>query len=142
MFMYGHQVVGFAPRLREPPLQEIIEGRQLLEPPVLTRPHLTQITPKLNEASVLFRFLSPLPTEDLVNLRQHEHCTFLVQLRRHRRCPSTQVRQTHQGSELLGGGSGPRGSTAVDSGRVRRMDKCCMGSAGSVCRCEAETGRI
>ena len=39
----GHQTVGLAPGLREPSLQKFIEGLQFFHPPVLARPHLTEI---------------------------------------------------------------------------------------------------
>src|ERR1039458_8639810 len=41
--MDRHQVIGLPPRPRKPPFQELIERFQVLQPPVLSRPHLAQI---------------------------------------------------------------------------------------------------
>src|SRR6185437_15344573 len=86
-------------------------------------------------------FLALFPSENLVNLREDEERSFLIELRRHRRCTSTQVRQTHQDSGLPAGESGRHRLIAVYAGRVRRKDTCCRGSAESGCRYGAETAR-
>ncbi|MGA8073042.1 MAG: hypothetical protein WB995_06160, partial [Candidatus Acidiferrales bacterium] len=50
MFMDGHQVVGFAAGLREFPLQELIEGLQIIEAPVLPGTDFAQITARIDRA--------------------------------------------------------------------------------------------
>src|SRR6202043_3093474 len=64
----GHQVVGLPPRIRETLCQEFIKRLQSLQPPVLLRPDLTQIFPKLDKARILLLLLGPLPAQDLVDL--------------------------------------------------------------------------
>src|SRR6185437_16673784 len=111
--MDGHQVVGLAARFRESPFKEVIKRRQSFQPPVLSSAYFAQITSKLDEARVFLCFLALLPGENLIDLRQHEERPFFIQLRRHRRCTSTQARQTHQSSGLPDGGSGRPRLTAV-----------------------------
>jgi len=64
----GHQVIRLASGLREPPLQKLIEGLQLLEAPVLPGPDFAQISAKLHKPGVFLSFLALLPGEDLISI--------------------------------------------------------------------------
>jgi len=50
MFMDGHQVVGLSPGFWELPLEELIEGLQIIEPPVLPGTDFAQITAQIDRA--------------------------------------------------------------------------------------------
>src|SRR5215469_15944440 len=63
-----HQVVGFAPGLREPFRQEIIEGAEVFEPPVLSSSHFGQISTEFDEPCVLLLLGMALPGQDLIDL--------------------------------------------------------------------------
>jgi hypothetical protein len=67
-----HQVVGFAPRLREPFRQKIIEGRKAFEPPVLPRSNFAQVPTQFDEPGVLLLLGMPLPRQDLIHLVENE----------------------------------------------------------------------
>src|SRR4029077_10501283 len=79
------------------PLQKLIEGLEILQPPVLTRPDFAQIPSQFNEAGVPLGFRSPFPGKDLIDLGQHEQGPSTVELGRHWRVPKTQARQASQG---------------------------------------------
>src|SRR5207302_716016 len=52
MLVDGHQVVRLPSRFREPPRQELVKRSQVLQPPVLSSPHLAQISAQVDEAGV------------------------------------------------------------------------------------------
>jgi hypothetical protein len=80
MLVNGRQGVGFAPRFRELPLQEFVEGPQVVYPPVLPCPDLAQITPQLHEASVSLMVRVLLPGQDLLDLGQYEQDPSAIEL--------------------------------------------------------------
>src|SRR5207253_9820892 len=88
----GHEVISLTPRLRESPFQEFVEGFHVLQPPVLSRSHFTQITTKFDKASVPFRLLPLFPSQDFVDFGKHEQSSPAIQLGQHRRIPTKQAR--------------------------------------------------
>jgi hypothetical protein len=54
------------------PGQKVIEGLQVLQPPILPRPHFIQIPSQFHEPGVPLGFGPPLPGQDLVDLGQNE----------------------------------------------------------------------
>src|SRR5438105_15924768 len=105
MFVDRHEVVRLPARLREPPFQKIIERLQVLDPPILTRPHLAQISTKFYELGVATHLYPLLPSKDLVDLPEHKPSSLGVELGQDRWLISTQAHQTHQRDFLLAGGS-------------------------------------
>src|SRR5262249_30451701 len=89
MLVNGHQVVRLAPRLRESSFKKLVKGLQLFQAPVLPGAYFAEIPAKFDEFGLFLALLSRFPGEDLVDLRQHEQRSFLVQLRRHWRIVST-----------------------------------------------------
>ena len=85
--MDRHQVVSFPPRLREPPRQKLIERLQILQSPVLPRPHFTQVTSQFYEPGVPLSLRTSLPGQDLIDLGQHEQGPFAIELGQHGRNP-------------------------------------------------------
>src|ERR1019366_9282390 len=81
VFVDRHQVVRLPPRLRETPLQKLVETLQTLQPPVLSRPHLAEIAPQFEELGVALRLLPLLPRQNLVNLAQYEYGSATIELR-------------------------------------------------------------
>jgi hypothetical protein len=67
-----HQVVGFAPGLWEAFRQEIIEGAEVFEPPVLASSHFAQVSAEFDEPRVLVLVGMALPGQDLIDLVQNE----------------------------------------------------------------------
>jgi hypothetical protein len=64
--------IRFAPGFGELLLEEFIEGRQVVHPPVLPGAHFAEVPAELNEACIAL-LLGPLfPGQDLIDLRQHE----------------------------------------------------------------------
>ena len=73
--MDGHQVVGFAPGLRKPFRQEIIEGTEAFQPPILAGSNFAQVSTEFDEPCVLFLLGMPLPGQDLIHLVENEQST-------------------------------------------------------------------
>jgi hypothetical protein len=82
-----HQVVGFAPGLREPFRQKIIEGTEVFELPVLTSSHFAQVLTEFDEPRVLLLLGMALPGQDLIDLVENEQRTTAIQLGFHERTP-------------------------------------------------------
>src|SRR5207244_3663842 len=76
----GHQVIGLASRLREPPLQKLIEGLQLFQAPVLASSDFAEVSSEFHKACVFFSFFALLPSQDLIDLRKHEERPLRIQL--------------------------------------------------------------
>lgn len=74
-------------------LQEFVERLQVFQAPVLSRPHLAQLSAQFHEPDVLPRLFVVLPSQDFVSLGEDE----LRQLRLHMRTFRNQARQPHQG---------------------------------------------
>jgi hypothetical protein len=69
--MDRHEVIGFSPRSWEFPFQELIEGSQIVQPPVLPCSDFTKVAAQFHEPDVPFLFRAPLPSQDFVDLRQY-----------------------------------------------------------------------
>src|ERR1039458_6559062 len=96
MFVNRHQVVRFSSGLRKPALQELIKRLQVLQPPVLGRPHLTEVLAQVHKPGITLVLMPCLPGQDRVDLVQHQLGAAAIELGRHGRTPSKQVRQTDQ----------------------------------------------
>src|ERR1022692_5160338 len=96
MFVNRHQVVGFPSRLREPALKELVERLQLLQPPVLAGAHFAEILAQFHKPGIALVLMPGLPGQDRVDPAQDLLGTTTIQLGRHGRILSTQVRQTDQ----------------------------------------------
>ncbi len=72
MLMNGHQVVSFPPGFGKPFLQELIEGFEIVEPPVLPGPDLAQVATELHKPGIALPIDGLLPAQDLIDLGQHE----------------------------------------------------------------------
>jgi hypothetical protein len=70
-----HQVIGFAPGLRKPFSQKIIEGAEVFEPPVLANSDFAQASTEFDEARVLLLLGMALPGQDLIDLVENEQST-------------------------------------------------------------------
>ncbi len=68
MLVDGHQVVGLAPRFRKALLEELIEGLQIIEPPVLPGADFAQVAAELHKPRVALPILGLLPAQDLIDL--------------------------------------------------------------------------
>jgi hypothetical protein len=66
------EVVRLPPRLRKPSRQKLVKGLQFLQPPVLPRPHFTQVSSEFHKAGVPLGLRTSLPGQDLVDLGQNE----------------------------------------------------------------------
>ena len=92
-----HQVVGFAPGLRKTFRQEIIEGREAFEPPVLPRSHFAQVPTQFDEPRVLLFLGMALPGQDLIHLVENEQSPAAIQFGFHEHTPvSRQIVQANQ----------------------------------------------
>ena len=101
MFVDGHQVVGFAPRFRELPLQELIEGLQVVQASILSGANFTQIPAQIHEADVAFLATARFPRQDLVDLGQHKQGSPAIELGWHQEPSfSRQKCQANQGQQL------------------------------------------
>src|SRR6266513_5897358 len=80
--MDRHQVIGFSSRFGKPPLQKLVKRFQVLQPPVLPRPHFAQIATELDKAGIFLRLFALLPSQDLIDLGEHEPSPLAVQLGR------------------------------------------------------------
>ena len=136
--MNRHQVVGFPSGLREPSLQELIKRLQLLQPPVLASPHFAQMLSQFHKPGIALVLMPCLPGQDRVDLAQHLLGTTAIQLGRHGRILSSQVRQTDQ-DRLPACGSAQPPPVRAGRDRARERDRWYTGSGGSGCRCEAGT---
>jgi hypothetical protein len=67
MLVDGHQVVGLAPGFWELLLQELVEGSQVVEAPVLSRMDFTEVAAEIDEADVAFLTRGCFPRQDLVD---------------------------------------------------------------------------
>src|SRR5437899_3641141 len=85
VFMDRHQVIGFSSRFGKPPLQKLVKRFQVLQPPVLPRPHFAQIATELDKTGIFLRLFALLPSQDLIDLGEHEPSPLAVQLGRKRR---------------------------------------------------------
>src|SRR5580700_87422 len=98
----GHQVVGLASGLWELPLQELIERTDVVHPPVLPCPNLAQIAAEFDKLRIPFALRCLLPSQNLLDLREHKHRTPAIELRSHEfPSVSRQARQANQGRRLL-----------------------------------------
>ena len=70
--MDRHQVISLSSRLGKPPLQKLVERFQVFQSPVLASSDFAEVTPQLDEAGIPIRLVSPLPSQDLVDLGQNE----------------------------------------------------------------------
>ena len=142
MFVYRHQVVRLPARFREPPLQKLVEGLQVFQPPVLPSSYFAEISAELYEFCIAFRFVALLPGEDLIDLRQHEQCAFSIKLRQHGRIPSTQARQANQVALLRDASPRQLRPTPAAQGIAQHTGRYCMDSAEIGFRCGAGTAPI
>src|SRR5207253_10903107 len=99
--MDRHQVIGFSSRFGKPPLQKLVKRFQVLQPPVLPRPYFAQIATELDKAGIFLRLFALLPSQDLIDLGEHEPSTLAVQLGRKRRMFSNYAQQANQDFVLL-----------------------------------------
>jgi hypothetical protein len=67
-----HQIVGFAPGLREAFRQEIVEGAEVFESPILTRSHFAEVSAQFDEPRVFLLLGMALPGQDLIDLVENE----------------------------------------------------------------------
>src|SRR5487761_727019 len=81
----GHQVVRLATRIGEALLQEFVEGSELVEPPALSGADFAKIAPQFHEFGVSLALDACLPSEDLLDLGQHEQSSLAIDLRGHQR---------------------------------------------------------
>src|SRR5579863_3434303 len=98
LLMNRHQVVGLAARLRKFPRQELIEGLQIVDPPVLPGPRFAEITSEFHKAGIALLLRSSFPGQDLVDLGENKHSPTTIQFWRHERVSVTpQTGQANQG---------------------------------------------
>src|SRR6185437_905031 len=100
LLVNGHEVVGFSAGLGEAFFKELVKRGQVLEPPVLSCPHLAEVLSQLDKAHIPLLFFSPFPSEDLVNLVQDQQSAPSVEICLHRCSVSPQARQANQGRSL------------------------------------------
>src|ERR1700747_1883967 len=92
-----HQVIRLAPRLREAFRQEIIEGAEVFEPPVLASSHFAQISTQFDEPRVLLLLGMALPGQDLIHLVENEQSAAPIQFGFHEYTPvSRQIGPANQ----------------------------------------------
>jgi hypothetical protein len=92
-----HQVIGFAPGLRKPFRQKIIEGAKVFEPPVLASSDFAQVSTEFDEARVLLFLGMTFPGQDLIHLVENEQSAAPIQFGFHERTPfSRQIGQANQ----------------------------------------------
>src|SRR5271157_3538351 len=132
------KVAGLPSGLREPALQELIERLQVLQPPVLASPDFAQVLAEFYELGIALVLVPCLPGQDLVDLAEYNHGPAAIELRRHGRTPSKQVRQTDQ-DRLPACGLGPTPPDRAGRGRAQGRDRWYRGSGGSGCRYVAGT---
>ena len=87
MLVDGHQVVGLASRAWESLLEKLIEGLEIVEPPVLPGSHLTQVAAELHKPGIALPIDGLLPAQDFIDLGQHKQSPASVELRRHQGSP-------------------------------------------------------
>ena len=85
--MDRHQVIRFAPGLWKAFRQEIIEGAEVFEPPVLAGSHFAQILAQFDESRVLLLLGMALPGQDLIHLVENEQSAAPIQFGFHQHCP-------------------------------------------------------
>src|SRR5487761_968709 len=97
----GHQVVRLATRIGEALLEEFVEGSELVKPPVLPGADLAKVAPQFHEFGVSLAFDACLPSENLLDLGQHEQGSLAIELRGHQRLSvNPKTGQANQGHSL------------------------------------------
>ena len=71
MLVNRHQVIGLPSRFREAPLQELVKGLQVLQPPVLSSSYFAQVLAQFHKLGIALVVVPCLPGQDLVDLAQH-----------------------------------------------------------------------
>src|SRR5205807_7440371 len=97
--------------------------------------HFAQIASELDKAGIFLRLFALLPSQDLIDLGEHEPSPLAVQLGRKRRMFSNSAHQANQDFLLLAAAPKPLPPNPDVRGRVRYTDNCCRGSVESECRC-------
>src|SRR5579871_6146249 len=99
--MDGHQVVGFAPRLRELLLQKLVKRFQIIQPPVLPGTNLAQIAAQVDKMTIPFLVGAVLPGQDLIDPGEDQSRSAPVELGWHEgSAVSRQGGQANQGRWL------------------------------------------
>jgi hypothetical protein len=94
-----HQVIGFAPGLRKPFSQEIIERAEVFELPVLASSDFAEVSTQFDEARILLFLGMTFPGQDLIHLVENEQSAAPIQFGFHERTPvSRQIGQANQDS--------------------------------------------
>ena len=130
MFVDGQQVLRLHSRFREPPLQEFVKRFQILQPPVVSRPHLAQV-------SAPPPITPPSTPEEIKSLRRSPWWTFTTAS-----YPTDRADDHLHGKRSSEGDGEHRHTTATvtpGGGDTREGRQGRYGSVRSICRwrCEA-----
>src|SRR5215469_5249786 len=102
MLVDSEQVVSLSARLRKAFFEKLIEGFQVLEPPILAGSYLTERLAQFDEALVAFVLFGLFPGQDLINLAEDHECSLAIEFGSHKHPRvNPQVRPASQGSSLL-----------------------------------------
>src|SRR5215469_18126027 len=136
MLVDSEQVVSLSARLGKAFFEKLIEGFQVLEPPVLSGSYLTEILAQFHEALVAFVFFGLFPGQDLINLPQDQECSLAIEFGSHEGPRvNPQVRPANQGSLLLVFYRDSVLRVQDDRGKVLHKGSSGTRFAGSECRC-------
>src|SRR5712691_2269118 len=141
MLVNGHEVISLAPRFRKASCQKLVEGLQILQAPVLPRPHLAQVSSEFHKPGIALCLPPPLPCQNLIDLGEPEQGPLAIQLGQHWRIPTKQARQANQVVLLLAAAPERLRPNPAVPGRARCRGSCCTDSAGIEYRCAAGTER-
>src|SRR6185369_12131476 len=80
LFMDSHQVISLASGFGELLFQKLVKRRQVVQPPILSGTHLTQVAAEFYESHIPLLIRILLPCQNLIDLRENDKSPAPIEL--------------------------------------------------------------